>query len=78
MFRKILKLAGWVLFMAFVVFTLAFTTREVSNVKCSRIEVLYDGHQAISLGDDEIVNMVKSADSKILGKDIRRKNRNGS
>ena len=62
------------MFFAFVILTLAFTTREVSDVKCNRIEVLYDGHQTISLGEDEILRMVKNADSKVLGQDMNRIN----
>jgi len=66
--RKIMKIAAVVFFGVMVVFTMAFTSREVKDVKCERIEVRYDGHQTISLSREEIV---KSVNDSILQKNIR-------
>lgn len=53
------------LLVAFIGFTLAFTTKESKYLKCSDIEVLYDGQSTISIGDEEIVKIMKSADKRI-------------
>jgi cell division protein FtsQ len=69
--RKIIKIAAVVVFCVLVIFTLAFTSREVKNVHCERIEVRYDGHQTISLSREEII---KSVNDSILQKSIRKIN----
>ncbi|NQU84672.1 MAG: hypothetical protein HQ541_02820 [Mariniphaga sp.] len=71
MFKKILKILLILVFGVFVIFTLAFTSLEVSDVKCEKVEVLFDGQQLISLGKEEIVNIVKSTVDSIYNKNIR-------
>lgn len=74
MFKKILKIFGWLFLIAFLFFTLAFTTEETNKVRCEEIEVLYDGSQVISLGDEEIINIIKNVDRQIIGKNMNQIN----
>jgi len=71
MLRKILKILGWAILGIFLVITLAFTAKEVRHVKCNEIEIFYDGQQAISIGNDEILKLINSADKQILEKELR-------
>ena len=42
MFRKLLKLLGFLMLIIFIVGTLAFTVIESRNIMCSGIEVVFD------------------------------------
>lgn len=65
MFKLILKIFGWVLLFAFLGFTLSFTTKEARYLKCSEIEVLYEGNPTISIGTDDVISIIKKADKKL-------------
>jgi cell division protein FtsQ len=74
MFKKILKIFGWVVLIGVISFTVAFTTKEVQSVRCNEIEVIYDGPQAISIGEEGIIDILKTADRAIIGKNINQIN----
>jgi cell division protein FtsQ len=65
MFKVILKISGWILLFVFLGFTVAFTTKETKYLRCSLIDVQYEGTPAISLGAGEIIDLVKSADRNL-------------
>ena len=71
MARKILNLFLILLFGVTIVFTLAFSSKEVRDVKCTRIEIMYDDQSSISLGKEEIIHIIRSSPDSILGADIR-------
>lgn len=70
MLKKIVKLAGFLLLIIFVVVTLAFSSIESRNILCSDIEVVFDKHDIISVDQERLVSLVKLADSKILNKTL--------
>jgi cell division protein FtsQ len=65
MFKKILKILGWVFLAAFIGVTVAFTSMESKVLRCSEIEIVYDGQSNISIGDETIRNIVRSADKRV-------------
>ena len=69
--RKILKIASLVLFVMAAVFTLAFTSHEAGEATCEKIEVIYDGHQSVSLAKEEILKLVNASDDSLLHKNLR-------
>lgn len=71
MFKKILKIAGWIFSGLVLAGSLAFTSLEVKDVKCEGIEVVYYGKQVISLDEEVIVRLVKAADGHIIGKNFK-------
>jgi len=54
----------------FIVATLAFTSLEFRNANCGDIEINYVKDDVIHVEKDELVKLVKKADSKILGKKL--------
>jgi cell division protein FtsQ len=68
MLKRILKLAGLLLLVVFIIATLAFTSAESRNIACSNIEVVFDDDDLIKVDKNKLVNIVKSADKKILEK----------
>ncbi len=70
MFRKILKLIGFLLLIIFVIGTLAFTSIESRNIMCSDIEVVFDKDEAINIDKERLVKLVKATDSKIFSKTL--------
>ncbi len=70
MFRRLIKIAGIVLFALFIVATLAFTSLEFRNATCRNIEINYEKDEVIRVDKDDLVNLVKKADDKILGKKL--------
>lgn len=70
MFRKIVKLLGFLLLVAFFVVTLAFTSHESKNIICKNIEVNFRSKDVIKLSQEDIIKLVKSVDKKIVGKTL--------
>jgi cell division protein FtsQ len=71
MFRKLLKLIGFLFLIIFVIGTLAFTSIESRNIICSNIEVVFDKDEAINIDKDRLVKLVKATDSKIFSKTLK-------
>lgn len=71
MLRKLLKLIALFIITLFVVFTLAFSAKESRNSICNSIEVIFRENDQIKIDKDEIIRLVKSADPKLLGKQLK-------
>ncbi len=71
MWRKLLKITGFIVLVAFIIVTLAFSTKETKNVICSDIEVKFVDNELIKLSTNEITRLVKSADKNLIGKNLR-------
>jgi len=74
MFRKLLKLTGFLLLIVFIIGTLAFTSIESKNIICSDIEVVFDKNEAINIDKDRLIRLVKATDSKVLRKTLEQIN----
>lgn len=70
MLRKVLKLVGLLLLVAFLVVTLAFTSRESKNISCRGIEVKFEENELIKISESEITRLVKLADEQLIGKNL--------
>lgn len=70
MFRKLLKLAGILILIAFIVVTLAFTSGESKDIICRDIEVSFSNSDIIHVNKNEILRKVKTADKQILNKTL--------
>jgi cell division protein FtsQ len=70
MFRKLLKLVGFLFLITFVIGTLAFTSIESRNIMCSDIQVVFDKDEAINIDKERLVKLVKASDSKIFSKTL--------
>ncbi len=70
MLRKLLKLAGYLGFVIFLIITLAFTSYESKNIPCRNIEIEFGNDELIQLSKSEIARMVKVADKDISGKKL--------
>lgn len=70
MFRKLLKLTGFMVLIIFIIGTLAFTSIESRNIKCSDIEVVFDKDELINIDKDRLIRLVKATDSKVLSKNL--------
>ncbi len=70
MFRKLLKLIGFLFLIIFVIGTLAFTSIESRNIMCTDIEVVFDKDEAINIDKERLVKLVKATDRKIFSKTL--------
>jgi len=70
MFRKLLKILGSLLLVVFIIGTLAFTYHESKDVVCRNIEIEFANNELIKVSSDELIRLVKSADSDILIKKL--------
>jgi len=50
--------------------TLSFSARERGNVPCHKIEINFKEDEIIRISKDEIVRLVRSADDKLIGKEL--------
>src|SRR6056297_2204758 len=71
MLRKMLKILGFLMLMAFLVVTLAFSSKESRNVACREIEIQFRSDESIRIGQNEITGLVKGAEKQIIGKQLR-------
>ncbi len=70
MFRRLLKIAGSLLLVIFIIGTLAFTYHESKDVVCRNIEIDFETDELIKVDKDELIRLVKAADSNILNKKL--------
>ncbi len=70
MFKKILKLAGFLVLIIFIIGTLAFTSSESKSIICNNIEIVYDEDDEISVEKEQILKIINSADNKIIEKTL--------
>ena len=70
MFRKLSKIAGFLLLIAFIVGTLAFTSGESKDILCRDIEVSFSSKDQIQVNSKDILRKVNAADNKILKKTL--------
>lgn len=70
MFRKLLNIAGILVLITFIVGTLAFTSIESNDVKCSSIEISFNDNDAIKANRNELMRLVNAADNQILKKSL--------
>lgn len=68
MFKKLAKIGGVVLLLAFMVVTLAFTSLEYGQAPCRGVEVLYEADDKITIDKDIIHKIVRGADKELVGK----------
>ncbi|MFW5756752.1 MAG: cell division protein FtsQ/DivIB [Tangfeifania sp.] len=74
MLRKLLKLTGFILLVAFLVITLAFSASESRNIPCRSIEIEISEDELIKISKEEITRLVNSADEHLIGKDLEQIN----
>lgn len=74
MLRKLLKLIGFVVLVAFLVVTLAFSAKESRNIPCRSIEIEISDDELIKISKEEITRLVNSADEQLIGKDLEQIN----
>lgn len=68
MFKKILKILGWVLLAAFVGFTVWFINDQASHAVCKSVTVQMKPGSPRFLNETDILELVKSSDRMVLGK----------
>jgi cell division protein FtsQ len=71
MLRKILKLLGYLLLIAFIIVTLSFSARESREVACRNIQIELRENEQIRISKEEIARLVHKADNNIIGKELR-------
>lgn len=74
MFRKLLKISGFLVLVIFIIGTLAFSSFESKDVLCRNIEVDYSSDEIIQIDKNEIIRLVKASDNKILNKKLKQIN----
>ena len=70
MFRKLLKIVGFLILMVFIIGTLAFTSHETKNIICRNIVIDFNDEDIIQVNKDEILRLVNLADNQILNKTL--------
>jgi cell division protein FtsQ len=74
MFLKVLKIAGSIVLVIFIIVTLAFTVHESEDVVCANIEIEFGSDELIQVNKDELIRLVKAADKSVLGKKLEQIN----
>ncbi|PIF05025.1 MAG: hypothetical protein CSA36_08760 [Draconibacterium sp.] len=70
MWLKLAKIVGMLLLIVFMIATLAFTSFEKKEAKCTSIEISYKADDAIHISEDKLLRMVSKADRKVLSKPL--------
>ncbi|QIA09508.1 cell division protein FtsQ/DivIB [Draconibacterium halophilum] len=70
MIKKFAKIGSLLVLLVFLLVTLAFTSLEYKHANCNDIEINYDPEEVIKVDRLELVNLVKSLDKDIIGKDL--------
>lgn len=70
MFQKVLKIAGSLVLVIFIIGTLAFTSFERNNVVCHSIEIDFDNDELIQVDKGELIRLVKAADKDVMNKKL--------
>ena len=68
MLLKLAKILGVLLLIIFLVGTLAFTSFEKKEVKCTAIEVSFNNNDPIHISKNDVLRMVNAADKNIIKK----------
>ncbi len=71
MLRKILKLTGYILLIAFIVVTLGFSMQESRHVTCRNIEIEFSEDELIKTSREEVERLINAADNELVGKELR-------
>ena len=74
MLRKVLKLIGFIVLVAFLVVTLAFSAKESRNVPCRSIEIEFSKNELIKISKEEITRLVHLADEHLIGESLEQIN----
>ncbi len=74
MLRKLLKLIGFFVLVAFLVITLAFSAKESRNITCRSIEIEISEDELIKISKEEISRLINSADKQLIGKNLEQIN----
>jgi len=69
--QNIIRLAGFLLLIVFLVGSVAFTTRETEDVICRSIKIDFDEDETIRVEKEEILRIIKSTDQQLLSEDFR-------
>ncbi len=70
MFKKLSKIGGVVLLLAFLAVTLAFTSLEFSHAVCKEIDIEYEADDKITLDKAVIQKIIIGTDKEINGKTL--------
>jgi len=70
MIKKFAKIGGLLVLLVFMLVTLAFTSLKYNHATCNDIQFNYDADEVIKVDRTELVNLVKSIDKNIIGKDF--------
>ncbi|MEE4287154.1 MAG: hypothetical protein V2I31_13455 [Mariniphaga sp.] len=71
MLQKFLILTGYILLTAFIVVTLAFSSRESRHVSCRNIEIEFNENEIIKTSREEVARLINVADNQLVGKELR-------
>lgn len=74
MLRKLAKITCFLFLIFFLVGTLAFTSFEKKEVKCTGIEVSFKDSDPIHISKNEVLRLVTAADNKIIKKRLNQIN----
>ena len=74
MLLKLAKILGALILIIFLVGTLAFTSFEKKEVKCTGIEVSFKDSDPIHVSKNDVMRLVTAADSKIIKKRLNQIN----
>ena len=74
MIKKLAKILGATVTIVFLIGTLAFTSFEKKEVKCTGIEVSFNNSDPIHVSKNEVIRLVNAADSKIIKKTLNQIN----
>ncbi len=58
----------------FILATLSFSAKERRNAPCRSVEISFREDELIKISEPEILQLVKSADKELIGKELRRIN----
>ena len=70
MFKSVLKIATFGLVVAFVSISLAFSSSQLSKVKCSELVVIIPKDSPRFIDEDQIKKLVQKADAKLFEKKL--------
>ena len=70
MIKKFAKIGGLLVLLVFLLVTLSFNSLKYNHVNCNDIQVNYNPEEVIKVNRTELINLVKSIDKDIIGKDF--------
>ncbi len=74
MLKKLAKIFGALVLIVFLIGSLAFTSYEKKEVKCTGIEVSFNDSDPIHVSKKEVLRLVNAADNKIIKKSLNQIN----